>query len=170
MAYTHFPGVLLKPLGHLSEISLSAIPGVAPQLQSTSPSLGAQRREQTLGPFAASVLRALGHFCAPIVKLRSNKVGGEGGIRTLDALARITVFETVQFNRSCTSPAFGKSHTRNRLAIEARRLQHNGFARRIPAPRPAGRRWPRSLRKGNRANKLRVTLSRRCRDKRRTRR
>jgi hypothetical protein len=30
--------------------------------------------------------------------------GGEGGIRTHDTLADITVFETVLFNRSSTSP------------------------------------------------------------------
>ena len=31
-------------------------------------------------------------------------IGGEGGIRTLDTLARITVFETVPFGHSGTSP------------------------------------------------------------------
>lgn len=32
---------------------------------------------------------------------------GEGGIRTLDRIAPITVFETVRFNHSRTSPWFG---------------------------------------------------------------
>ena len=32
-------------------------------------------------------------------------VGGESGIRTHDTLARITVFETVAFDHSATSPA-----------------------------------------------------------------
>jgi len=30
--------------------------------------------------------------------------GGEGGIRTLDTVARISVFETDAFNHSATSP------------------------------------------------------------------
>jgi hypothetical protein len=31
-------------------------------------------------------------------------LGGEGGIRTLGTVARTLVFETSQFNHSCTSP------------------------------------------------------------------
>jgi hypothetical protein len=31
--------------------------------------------------------------------------GGEGGIRTLGAVADTLVFETSQFNHSCTSPS-----------------------------------------------------------------
>ena len=34
--------------------------------------------------------------------------GGEGGIRTLDTLARMLVFKTSAFNHSATSPAFGE--------------------------------------------------------------
>ena len=34
--------------------------------------------------------------------------GGEGGIRTLDTLARMLVFKTSAFNHSATSPAFGQ--------------------------------------------------------------
>ena len=36
--------------------------------------------------------------------LQKVKIGGEGEIRTRDGLAAITVFETVLFNRSSTSP------------------------------------------------------------------
>ncbi len=36
--------------------------------------------------------------------LKNSGPGGEGGIRTLDTVSRITVFETVPFNRSGTSP------------------------------------------------------------------
>jgi hypothetical protein len=35
---------------------------------------------------------------------KSLTLGGEGGIRTLDTLARIPVFETGTFNHSATSP------------------------------------------------------------------
>jgi hypothetical protein len=38
-------------------------------------------------------------------KMRWLQNGGERGIRTLDTLAGITVFETVLFNHSSTSPA-----------------------------------------------------------------
>jgi hypothetical protein len=36
--------------------------------------------------------------------IKSEWIGGEGGIRTHDTLARIPVFETGTFNRSVTSP------------------------------------------------------------------
>jgi hypothetical protein len=38
---------------------------------------------------------------------RTMKNGGEGGIRTLEGLASLTVFETAAFNRSATSPLLG---------------------------------------------------------------
>jgi hypothetical protein len=34
----------------------------------------------------------------------ASKHGGEGGIRTLGTIAGTLVFETSQFNHSCTSP------------------------------------------------------------------
>src|SRR5947207_12360351 len=36
--------------------------------------------------------------------LSAQQAGGEGGIRTLDTLTGITVFETARFNHSRTSP------------------------------------------------------------------
>ena len=38
-------------------------------------------------------------------------VGGEGGIRTLGTVSRTTVFETVPFNHSGTSPGCCKNKT-----------------------------------------------------------
>src|SRR5690349_23128373 len=38
------------------------------------------------------------------VERSAPRAGGEGGIRTLDTLAGITVFETARFSRSRTSP------------------------------------------------------------------
>ena len=39
-------------------------------------------------------------------KIRILKIGGEGGIRTRGPLIRTTVFKTVPFNRSGTSPDY----------------------------------------------------------------
>ena len=41
---------------------------------------------------------------APVFKRRKIEHGGEGGIRTLDTVTRIPVFETGLFNHSSTSP------------------------------------------------------------------
>ena len=43
--------------------------------------------------------------CELLERPAGRKAGGEGGIRTLDALTGITVFETARFSRSRTSPA-----------------------------------------------------------------
>ena len=48
------------------------------------------------------------------VSLTPNGVGGEGGIRTHDTLARIPVFETGTFNRSVTSPICARILQRER--------------------------------------------------------
>ncbi len=51
-------------------------------------------------PFEHGLLRPA---CLPISAL-APRCCGEGGIRTLDRIAPITVFETARFNHSRTSP------------------------------------------------------------------
>lgn len=45
-------------------------------------------------------------------------IGGEGGIRTLGTLAGTTVFETVLFNHSSTSPQEARQVRRSRTGVE----------------------------------------------------
>jgi hypothetical protein len=61
-------------------------------------------------------------FDFPIYAEKSKALGGETGIRTLGELAPTTVFETVPFDHSGTSPQgyFGRASARS--ALEARRL------------------------------------------------
>ncbi len=55
-----------------------------------------------------------GYNITPIKSIK----GGEGGIRTLDAVARMLVFETSAFDHSATSPLRTAVHyTKERLSV-----------------------------------------------------
>ncbi len=55
--------------------------------------------------------------------LWGKKVGGQGGIRTLDTVTRMPHFECGAFNRSATCPK-GADHTGPPLPLQAAALVH----------------------------------------------
>ena len=73
--YTRLAGECLQPLGHLS-VRRQSPPARAPAYPLKASSKGS----------------------------RASESSGEGGIRTLEALARLAVFKTAAFDRSATSP------------------------------------------------------------------
>ena len=52
--------------------------------------------------------------------------GGEGGIRTLEGLTPLTVFETAPFNHSGTSPASQKNRAGRPGVGDGRNLENSG--------------------------------------------
>src|SRR5438552_1169243 len=64
--------------------------------------------ERDAGPIVATIFVRLGGRSVPRPfisgQLHRPELSGEGGIRTLDSLSAISVFETDAFNHSATSP------------------------------------------------------------------
>ena len=68
---------------------------------------GGEHRRTSLGEIANQAGEAAGDRLQKIAKIAaiSMRSGGEGGIRTHGTVTRTTVFETVPFDHSGTSPA-----------------------------------------------------------------
>ncbi len=104
--YADLANLCLQPLGHLSGTRKRRI--IAAET----------RRRRAPGPDSAA------HASEASPTGRREKIGGEGGIRTLETLSRLAVFKTAAFDRSATSP---------RSAIETVARRHGVDARRLPA-------------------------------------
>src|SRR6266545_2538486 len=70
----------------------------------TPPEIVSETRRERLAQYLADNNRPGDRFVQDDLGLLGTRLGGEGGIRTHDTLARIPVFETGTFNRSVTSP------------------------------------------------------------------
>jgi hypothetical protein len=107
--HTRFPSVLLRPLGHLSATVFYSIRPTPEPPGIRSACCLWYRARANAGQHTA---RPQPDGSPAVAGTRKNSQildGGEGGIRTHGPLTRSTVFETVPFNRSGTSPRSGPS-------------------------------------------------------------
>ena len=96
--YADLANLCLQPLGHLSGTrkAVNIAAGLGTRLGRSGPKPPPADAPRDAAPCAGSRGR-----------------GGEGGIRTLEALARLAVFKTAAFDRSATSPRTRGSPTRS---------------------------------------------------------